>query len=35
MSKKNFKHHIRIQLNEELDKHDITGILMVLEKSIR
>ncbi len=34
MSKKNFKHHIRIQLNEELDKHDITGILMVLEKSI-
>jgi hypothetical protein len=34
MSKKNFKHHIRIRLDEELSKHDITGILMVLEKSV-
>jgi len=31
---KSFKHHIRLGLDEELDKHDISGILTVLTKSV-
>jgi hypothetical protein len=32
--KNNFKYHIRVGMDEELSKPDITGIIKVLEKSI-
>jgi hypothetical protein len=32
--KNNFKYHIRVGMDEELSKHDITGIIKVLEKTI-
>ena len=34
MEKNNFKYHLRIALDEELDKHDIKGIVTVLERAI-
>ena len=34
MEKNNFKYHFRIAVAEELEKHDIHGIVTVLEKAI-
>lgn len=34
MEKNNFKYHFRISVAEELEKHDIHGIVTVLEKAI-
>ena len=31
---KDFKYHFRIALDEEIDKHDIRGIIHVLDKAI-
>ncbi len=31
---KNFKHHVRITLDEELSKHDVSGILSTVGKSL-
>lgn len=31
---KNFKHHVRITLDEELSKHDVVGILSTVSKSL-
>ena len=34
MKKNNFKYHLRLALDEELETHDIKGIITVLEKTI-
>lgn len=34
MSKNSFKYHFRLSLEEELDKHDIKGVITVLDKAI-
>jgi len=32
--KNDFKYHFRIALGEEMDKHDLRGIIHVLDKAI-